>query len=94
MHRTGHWLGIDVHDVGKYKQENSWRILEPGMVMTVEPGLYVSGDDEHEAFRNIGVRIEDDVMITEGEPRILSASCPKRITELEEILGSRSRILQ
>jgi Xaa-Pro aminopeptidase len=92
MHRTGHWLGLDVHDVGKYKKDDSWRVLQPGMVMTVEPGLYISGDDEHEAFRNIGIRIEDDVLITENGPRVLSAACPKRVADLETILGTKASL--
>ena len=65
MHRTGHWLGMDVHDVGDYKIENHWRELEPGMVLTVEPGLYISPDkDVDPKWHNIGIRIEDDVHVT------------------------------
>jgi Xaa-Pro aminopeptidase len=86
MHRTGHWLGIDVHDTGMYRNGNQWRELEPGMVMTVEPGIYVG--DQNERFRNIGVRIEDDVLITESEPFVLSKSCPKEISDLEELIGT------
>lgn len=90
MHRTSHWLGIDVHDAGRYKGPETWRVLEPGMVLTVEPGIYIAPDDEHEAFRSIGVRIEDDVLVTPDGPRVLSASCPKQIAELESIVGKGS----
>src|SRR5690606_30395325 len=66
MHRIGHWLGMDVHDVGDYKVHGQWRVLEPGMVMTVEPGIYVAPDntDVDKKWRGIGIRIEDDVVIT------------------------------
>lgn len=90
MHRTGHWLGIDVHDAGRYKQGDGWRVLEEGIVCTVEPGLYIGSEDEHEAFRNIGVRIEDDVLVTREGPRVLSALCPKEIKDLEEIVGTKA----
>ncbi len=90
MHRTGHWLGLDVHDAGKYKQTDTWRVLEPGMVMTVEPGLYVPPDDESSRFRGIGIRIEDDVLITENGPKVLSENCPKEIDDLEAMVGTSS----
>ena len=66
MHRAGHWLGMDVHDVGDYKVHDEWRVLEPGMVMTVEPGIYIAPDNENVAakWRGIGIRIEDDVLVT------------------------------
>jgi Xaa-Pro aminopeptidase len=85
MHRTGHWLGMDVHDVGDYKQGGKWRRLEPGMVLTVEPGLYIPGDREEvpECYRNIGIRIEDDVAITKDGHEILSADAPKTVEEIE-----------
>jgi Xaa-Pro aminopeptidase len=85
MHRTGHWLGMDVHDVGDYKQGGKWRRLEPGMVLTVEPGLYIPGDREEvpECYRNIGIRIEDDVAITKDGHKILSADAPKTVEEIE-----------
>jgi len=86
MHRTSHWLGMDVHDTGMYFNGNQSRILEPGMVMTVEPGIYVG--EENNRFRNIGIRIEDDILIAEGDPMILSASCPKEIADLENIIGT------
>jgi len=84
MHRTGHWLGMDVHDVGEYKQGGKWRKLLPGMVLTVEPGLYIPDRDEvPECYRNIGIRIEDDVAITEDGQEILSADAPKTVEEIE-----------
>ena len=66
MHRTGHWLGMDVHDVGDYRVDGQWRVFEPGMVFTVEPGIYVAHDDDSvpKKWRGIGIRIEDDIMIT------------------------------
>jgi Xaa-Pro aminopeptidase len=87
MHRTGHWLGLDVHDPGVYKTGDQWRVLEPGMVMTVEPGIYVGSEDESR-FRNIGVRIEDDVLVSQGDPVVLTEACPKTISELESIIGT------
>lgn len=90
LHRTGHWLGMDVHDTGKYRIANQWRKLEEGMITTVEPGIYIPANDEHARFRNIGIRIEDDVLITSKGPSVLSATCPKEITELESILGMKS----
>jgi Xaa-Pro aminopeptidase len=73
MHRTGHWLGMDVHDVGEYKLGDEWRILEPGMVMTVEPGLYIAPDAKAaKKWRGIGVRIEDDVQVTSKGHAVLS----------------------
>ncbi len=89
-HRTGHWIGLDVHDVGRYKdQADEYRKLEPGMVMTVEPGIYVQQDlDVPERWKGIGVRIEDDVLCTQGDPDVLTAAIPKEIGELETIVGS------
>ncbi len=89
MHRTGHWLGVDVHDVGASMKNGKWRKFEPGMVITVEPGLYLAEDEESipEAFRGIGVRIEDDILITDGNPENLTESCPKDPSVLEEIIG-------
>lgn len=86
MHGTGHWLGLDVHDAGAYHVGLSSRRLEPGHVVTVEPGLYIAPDDDDApaALRGIGVRIEDDVLITSGgDPDVLTASCPKSIAEVE-----------
>lgn len=89
MHRIGHWLGMDVHDVGDYKVGGEWRVLEEGMVMTVEPGIYVSPDNENVAakWRGIGIRIEDDVLITKQGPRILSAGVPKTVDDIEALMG-------
>ncbi len=88
MHRTSHWLGLDVHDVGPYhKPDGSSRPLEPGMVLTVEPGLYVAADDERapEALRGIGIRIEDDVLVTPQGHEVLTAAIPKLPAELEAL---------
>ncbi|MFZ5479181.1 MAG: aminopeptidase P N-terminal domain-containing protein [Myxococcota bacterium] len=85
MHGTGHWLGLDVHDAGAYVVGRGARPLAPGMVLTVEPGIYVPPDDEDapEAYRGIGIRIEDDVLVTDGEPDVLTAACPKRVDDVE-----------
>lgn len=85
MHSTSHWLGLDVHDVGAYTADGKPRRLEPGMVFTVEPGLYVSADDERapEAFRGLGVRIEDDVAVTEDGTENLTAAIPKSPADVE-----------
>ncbi|MGA7980446.1 MAG: aminopeptidase P N-terminal domain-containing protein [Chromatiaceae bacterium] len=90
MHRTGHWLGMDVHDVGDYKVEGEWRQLEPGMVITVEPGLYVPGDKDEvpERYRNIGIRIEDDVVITADGNEVLSANAPKTVADIESWMST------
>lgn len=87
MHRTSHWLGMDVHDVGKYKLNGSYRTLEPGIVLTVEPGIYIAEDAEgvSESYRGIGVRIEDDVLVTADAHEVLTAAIPKEVVELEEI---------
>jgi Xaa-Pro aminopeptidase len=88
MHRTGHWLGLDVHDVGDYKREGEWRPLEPGMTLTVEPGCYIRpGDKVPQAFWNIGVRIEDDVLVTSGGCEVITAATPKAIGEIEALVG-------
>jgi len=89
MHRTGHWLGLDVHDAGEYKQQDgSWRLLEPGMVMTVEPGCYVRpADDVPEHFWNIGIRIEDDVLITPEGCDILTSDAPKTVADIEALMA-------
>ncbi|NVZ09979.1 Xaa-Pro aminopeptidase [Allochromatium humboldtianum] len=90
MHRTGHWLGMDVHDVGAYKHDGDWRELEPGMVLTVEPGLYLSHDEAvPEPYRGIGVRIEDDVLITEHGHEILSDAAPKEPEAIETLMRPR-----
>jgi Xaa-Pro aminopeptidase len=89
-HRTGHWIGLDVHDVGRYRDANdAYRKLEAGMVMTVEPGIYVQQDlDVPERWKGIGVRIEDDVLCTAGDPDILTAAIPKEIDDIEAIVGT------
>lgn len=88
MHRIGHWLGMDVHDVGDYKCNGEWRLLEPGMVLTIEPGLYIPGDCEmvDEQWRGIGIRIEDDVLVTREGHEILTAGVPKTIEDIERLM--------
>lgn len=89
MHRTGHWIGIDVHDVGDYKVGEEWRLLEPGMVMTVEPGIYIPGTRKIPArFRNIGIRIEDDVVISRNGPDVLSATAVKDPDDIEALMAA------
>jgi Xaa-Pro aminopeptidase len=85
MHGTGHWLGLDVHDAGLYHERGESRPLEPGMVVTVEPGIYIPIDDTSapEDLRGIGIRIEDDVLVTDGEPDILTAAIPKQPGDVE-----------
>ncbi|MGB8379086.1 MAG: aminopeptidase P N-terminal domain-containing protein, partial [Rhodanobacteraceae bacterium] len=79
MHKTGHWLGLDVHDVGDYRVDGEFRVLEPGMVLTVEPGIYVAPNDRSvpARYRGIGIRIEDDVVVTAGDPEVISAAAPR-----------------
>lgn len=89
MHRTGHWIGIDVHDVGDYKVGDEWRMLEAGMVMTVEPGIYLSSNRKIPArFRNIGIRIEDDVVVAKAGPNVLSASAVKDPDDIEALMAA------
>ena len=91
MHRTGHWLGMDVHDVGHYRSaDHSWRPLEAGMVLTVEPGLYFSPDNQTvpERWRGVGIRIEDDVLVTANGPDILSSEVPKRVPDIEAMMAA------
>ena len=90
MHRIGHWLGMDVHDVGDYKIDGQWRLLEAGMVMTVEPGIYIAPDDKSVAkkWRGIGVRIEDDVLITKTGNDVLSKDVPKTVAEIESLMST------
>ena len=88
-HQTSHWLGLDVHDVGRYYVDGSPRALEPGMVFTVEPGLYVPATDDSapEALRGVGIRIEDDVVVTEASYDNLSEGIPKELGEIEALKG-------
>ena len=89
MHGTGHWLGIDVHDVGAYKIKGQARLLQVGMVVTIEPGLYVAPDDEtvEEKWRGIGIRIEDDVLVTEKKPYVLTKNVVKEIDAIEQLMA-------
>ena len=88
MHRTGHWLGLDVHDAGEYKQNDKWRLLEPGMALTVEPGCYVRpADGVPEHFWDIGIRIEDDAIVTASGCEIITDSAPKRVAEIEALMS-------
>ncbi len=89
MHRTGHWLGMDVHDVGDYKVGEEWRVLEPGMVMTVEPGLYIPIGSKGVARKwwGIGIRIEDDVLVTRDGYDVLSKHVPKSVEEIEALMA-------
>ncbi|WP_300432343.1 Xaa-Pro aminopeptidase [uncultured Thalassolituus sp.] len=90
MHKTGHWLGMDVHDVGEYRIDGQWRVLEPGMVMTVEPGLYIAPDDEsvEPQWRGIGIRIEDDVVVTEGGCHVLTSAVVKEVADIEALMSA------
>jgi Xaa-Pro aminopeptidase len=87
MHRTGHWLGMDVHDVGAYKVEGNWRKLEPGMVLTVEPGCYIrpAGNVPVKLW-NIGIRIEDDVLVTAQGNEVLTRDAPKTVADIEALM--------
>jgi len=89
MHRAGHWIGMDVHDVGDYKIEGKWRLLEPGMVMTVEPGIYIAPDNKKvdRKWRGIGVRIEDDVAVTADGHEVLTDGLPKTIEDIEAFMA-------
>jgi Xaa-Pro aminopeptidase len=89
MHRTGHWIGMDVHDVGDYKVGKEWRMLETGMVTTVEPGIYIGNSRKvPKAFRNIGIRIEDDVAITSKGPDVLSKGLVTDPDDIESLMSS------
>ncbi len=93
MHRTGHWLGMDVHDVGDYKVDGHWRELEPGMVLTVEPGLYIPRGSKGVAkkWQGIGIRIEDDVLVTKDGNEVLSRDAPKAVEAIEQLMAERAR---
>ena len=88
MHRTGHWLGMDVHDVGDYRIGGEWRTLEPGMVMTVEPGIYIPAGTKGVPRRwwNIGIRIEDDVVVTRDGHEVLTDRVPTDPDEIEKLM--------
>ena len=89
MHKTGHWLGMDVHDVGEYRIDGEWRILEEGMVMTIEPGLYIAPDDDtvDAQWRGIGIRIEDDVVVTKTGCQVLTSKVVKDIDAIEALMA-------
>jgi len=89
MHKVGHWIGMDVHDVGNYKIDDKWRLFEEGMVTTIEPGIYISPDNKNVAkkWRGIGVRIEDDILVTKKGYRILSEGTPKTVAEIETYMA-------
>jgi Xaa-Pro aminopeptidase len=90
MHRTSHWLGMDVHDVGLYRVGGESRVLEPGMVLTAEPGIYIAPDDEEapEQFRGIGIRIEDDVLVTSDGHEVMTVAVPKSVAEVEALTAA------
>jgi len=90
MHRTGHWLGMDVHDVGDYKLGDEWRVFEPGMVLTIEPGIYIphSARAAPKRLRGIGVRIEDDVVVTRSGCEVLTSGVPKQAADIEALMGA------
>ena len=92
MHRVGHWIGMDVHDVGNYRIAGNWRPLVPGMVTTIEPGIYISPNNRRipKKWRGIGVRIEDDVLVTESGYRILSEGIPKTVVEIEAFMSEQT----
>ena len=89
MHRAGHWLGLDTHDVGDYKIAGQWRLLEPGMLLTIEPGIYISKDmtDVDEKWRGIGIRIEDNLVVTRNGHQITTSGVPKTIEEIEALMA-------
>ena len=91
MHRTGHWLGMDVHDVGDYKVDGAWRELEPGMTLTVEPGIYIPAGMRGvpKKFWNTGIRIEDDVLVTTDGHEVLTRDAPKAVAEIEALMERR-----
>ena len=90
MHKVGHWLGLDVHDVGDYRVGDEWRVLEPGMVMTIEPGLYVAPDNADVArkWRGIGIRIEDNVLVTRDGCEVLTDAVPRSVAAIEALMAA------
>ncbi len=95
MHRTGHWIGMDVHDVGDYKIDGKWRLLEPGMALTIEPGLYIPAKSKKVAKKwwNIGIRIEDDLLVTKEGHEVLSKNAPKTVAEIEAEMAVSAHLL-
>jgi Xaa-Pro aminopeptidase len=89
MHRTGHWLGMDVHDVGDYKIGDEWRVLEPGMALTIEPGVYIPSGSRGvpKRMHNIGIRIEDDVVVTKTGVEVLTSQAPKSVEAIEAVMS-------
>ena len=89
MHNSGHWLGLDTHDVGSYQVDGKWRDLAAGMVLTVEPGIYIAANTPNVDAKwwNIGIRIEDDVLVTAKGCEVLSATAPKQIAEIEAVMA-------
>jgi Xaa-Pro aminopeptidase len=89
MHKTGHWLGLDVHDVGDYRVDGEFRELEPGMVVTVEPGIYIAPDAKHvpAKWRGIGIRIEDDIVVTRDDPEVITAAVPRNADDIEALMA-------
>ena len=90
-HKTGHWIGLDVHDVGEYRLDGESRLLEPGMVFTIEPGLYIAPDDKSVAakWRGIGIRTEDDVLVTQDGYRVLTDKLVRSADEIEALMAER-----
>lgn len=90
MHKVGHWLGLDVHDVGDYRVGDEWRVLEPGMVMTIEPGLYVAPDnvDVARKWRGIGIRIEDNILVTRDGCEVLTDAVPRSVAAIEALMAA------
>ena len=90
MHNTGHWLGLDVHDVGEYEVDGHSRVLEPGMVLTVEPGIYIppTAMAVDETWRGMGIRIEDNVAVTRNGPDVLTSGICKTIDDIETLMAS------
>jgi len=90
MHKTGHWLGLDVHDTGQYKENGKWRKLKPGMTLTVEPGCYIRpADNVPQHYWNTGIRIEDDIVVTESGCDVLTTAVPKTVDAIETLMGRR-----
>ena len=89
VHNTGHWLGLDVHDVGEYQIDGHSRELEPGMVMTIEPGIYINPQENsvRECWRGVGIRVEDNVAITKDEPRILTDDLVRATDDIEALMA-------